>query len=202
MNAAPERVGAATSSAGTGSPRGQSFGFHRTSHAQGIQRALSAYYERTSPGLCYVTIIAALRFARRLSSCPCGNTTISALVLSHLRAGVVASPPPVFPRYGIATAAVLAVALLRYALFAEFAPWFLFTPAIVAVTLLLGGGAGMWATLLSTLCAGFVLLDVPPVGILSPTQWAASGIYAATTSGLVGMPPSTEPCRWLRVAWS
>ncbi|WP_378970757.1 PAS domain-containing protein [Methylobacterium komagatae] len=72
-------------------------------------------------------------------------------------------------------------------MFAEFAPWFLFTPAIVAVTLLLGGGAGMWATLLSTLCAGFVLLDVPPVGILSPTQWAASGIYAATTSGLVGV---------------
>ena len=72
-------------------------------------------------------------------------------------------------------------------MFAEFAPWFLFTPAVVAVTLLLGGGAGMWATVLSTLCAGFVLLDVPPIGILSPTQWAASAIYAATTSGLVGV---------------
>ncbi len=52
---------------------------------------------------------------------------------------------------------------------------------------MLGGKAGMWATLLSTLCAGYVLLDVPPIGILSPTQWAASGIYAATTSGLVGV---------------
>lgn len=52
---------------------------------------------------------------------------------------------------------------------------------------MLGGKAGMWATLLSTLCAGYVLLDVPPIGILSPTQWAASGIYAATTSGLVGI---------------
>ena len=87
----------------------------------------------------------------------------------------------------MATAAVLAVALLRFALFAEFAPWFLFTPAVVAVTLLLGGGAGMWATLLSTLCAGYVLLEVPPFGILSPMQWAASAIYAATTSGLVGI---------------
>jgi PAS domain S-box-containing protein len=77
--------------------------------------------------------------------------------------------------------------LLRFALFAEFAPWFLFTPAVVTVTLLLGGGAGMWATLLSTFCAGLVLLDVPPVGILSPTQWAASAIYAATTSGLVAV---------------
>ncbi|MGU3536841.1 PAS domain-containing protein [Methylobacterium sp. A54F] len=72
-------------------------------------------------------------------------------------------------------------------MFAEFAPWFLFTPAVVAVTLLLGGGAGLWATLLSTLCAGYVLLEVPPVGILSPMQWAASAIYAATTSGLVGV---------------
>lgn len=72
-------------------------------------------------------------------------------------------------------------------MFAEFAPWFLFTPAVVAVTLLLGGGAGLWATLLSTLCAGYVLLDVPPFGILSPMQWAASTIYAVTTSGLVGV---------------
>ncbi|MBE7196758.1 MAG: PAS domain-containing protein [Parafilimonas terrae] len=87
----------------------------------------------------------------------------------------------------MATAAVLAVALLRYALFAEFAPWFLFTPAVVVVTLLLGGGAGMWATLLSTLCAGYVLLEVPPFGFLSTMQWAASAIYAATTSGLVGV---------------
>ncbi|MET7242310.1 PAS domain-containing protein [Methylobacterium sp. EM32] len=81
----------------------------------------------------------------------------------------------------------MAVALLRFALFAEFAPWFLFTPAVVVVTLTLGGGAGMWATLLSTLCAGSVLLDVPPRGVLSPTQWAASAFYAVTTSGLVGL---------------
>ena len=125
--------------------------------------------------------------ARRRSSCPRGNTTISALVLTHLRATVVASPPPFLLRYGIAALAVLAIAVLRWALFAEFAPWFLFTPAVVVVTLLLGGGAGMWATLLSTLCAGYVLLDVPPVDILSPTQWAASAIYAATTAGLVGI---------------
>lgn len=125
--------------------------------------------------------------ARRNPSCPSGNTTISALVLAHLRAGVVASPPPFLLRYGIAALAVLAVALVRSAMFAEFAPWFLFTPAVVVVTLLLGGGAGLWATLLSTLCAGYVLLDVPPLGILSPTQWAASAIYAATTSGLVGV---------------
>ncbi|WP_331288188.1 MULTISPECIES: HWE histidine kinase domain-containing protein [Methylobacteriaceae] len=90
-------------------------------------------------------------------------------------------------RYGIASLAVLGVALLRSAMFAEFAPWFLFTPAVVTVTLLLGGGAGIWATLLSTLCAGYVLLEVVPIGILSPTQWAASAIYAATTSGLVGV---------------
>ncbi len=116
-----------------------------------------------------------------------GSSTISTAILSRLRATTTASPPPVLPRYGIATATVLAVALLRFVLFAEFAPWFLFTPAVVVVTLLLGGGAGLWATLLSTLCAGYVLLDVPPVGILSPTQWAASAIYAVTTSGLVGV---------------
>lgn len=124
---------------------------------------------------------------RRRRSCARGNTAISAIVLSHLRAGVVASPPPFLLRYGIAALAVIAVALVRSAMFAEFAPWFLFTPAVVMVALLLGGGAGLWATLLSTLCAGYVLLDVPPFGTLSPTQWAASAIYAATTAGLVGI---------------
>ncbi|MCJ2021823.1 PAS domain-containing protein [Methylobacterium sp. E-065] len=72
-------------------------------------------------------------------------------------------------------------------MFAEFAPWFLFTPAVVVVTLLLGGGAGLWATLLSILCAGYVLLDPPASGNLTSIRWAASALYAATTSGLVGL---------------
>ena len=72
-------------------------------------------------------------------------------------------------------------------MFAEFAPWFLFTPAVVVVTLLLGGGAGLWATILSTLCAGYVLLDPPASGNLTSIRWAASALYAATTSGLVGL---------------
>jgi PAS domain S-box-containing protein len=58
---------------------------------------------------------------------------------------------------------------------------------VVVIALLLGGGAGLWATLLSTLCAGYVLLDSPTPGTLSPVRWIASALYAATTSGLVGL---------------
>ena len=57
----------------------------------------------------------------------------------------------------------------------------------MVVTLLLGGGAGLWATLLSCICAAYVLLDSTAFGILSPIEWAASAIYAATTAGLVGL---------------
>ncbi|WP_205824934.1 PAS domain-containing protein [Methylobacterium terricola] len=108
-------------------------------------------------------------------------------LLDRLRTALVARRPSFPVRYGVATLAVGAIALLRWALFAEFAPWFLFTPGVVVVALLLGGGAGLWATGLATACAGIVLLAVPPLGALSLIQVVASTIFAATTAGLVGV---------------
>ncbi|WP_053078637.1 PAS domain-containing protein [Methylobacterium tarhaniae] len=99
----------------------------------------------------------------------------------------MAGRPSFLARYGLSSLAVGGVALLRSAMFAEFAPWFLFTPAVVVIALLLGGGAGLWATLLAALCASITLRDVPPVGALSLMQVVASAIFIVTTAGLVGL---------------
>jgi PAS domain S-box-containing protein len=99
----------------------------------------------------------------------------------------VARRPGALVRAGVPVLVVGGIALLRAAWFSEFAPWFLFTPAVVLIALLLGGAAGLWATLLSAAFAGAVLLAVPPVGALSLTQSAASAVFVITTAGLVGL---------------
>ncbi len=108
-------------------------------------------------------------------------------LLDRLRALIVASPRSALVRYGIPVLVVAGIALLRAAWLSEFAPWFLFTPAVVLIALLLGGGAGLWATLLSAACAGAALLAVPPVGSLSLAQSVASAVFVVTTAGLVGL---------------
>ncbi|MFH6786066.1 MULTISPECIES: PAS domain-containing protein [Methylobacterium] len=108
-------------------------------------------------------------------------------LLDRLRTTVVARRPSLLVRAGIPVLVVGGIALLRAALFSEFAPWFLFTPAVVLIALLLGGAAGLWATVLAAAFAGTVLLAAPPVGELSLTQWVASAVFIVTTAGLVGL---------------
>lgn len=108
-------------------------------------------------------------------------------LLDRLRALIVASRPSWLVRYGVPVVVVGGVALLRAVAFSEFAPWFLFTPAVILIALLLGGAAGLWATLLSAVFAGAALLAVPPVGTLSLAQVSASALFVVTTAGVVGL---------------
>ncbi len=108
-------------------------------------------------------------------------------VLERIRAVVVAARPSAAVRYGLAAFIIVGIALLRSFLFASFPGFFLFTPAIVVIALVLGGGAGLLANLLATVCVGFVFLDIEPVGTLSPAQWAVTTLFAATNLGLTGL---------------
>ncbi|MCF4125841.1 PAS domain-containing protein [Methylobacterium sp. SyP6R] len=108
-------------------------------------------------------------------------------LLDRLRALIVARRPSRPVRYGVPVLAVGGIALLHALVFSEFAPWFLFTPAVILIALLLGGGAGLWATLLSAACTGIALLAAPPVGVLSLTQSVASAVFVVTTAGVVGL---------------
>lgn len=113
--------------------------------------------------------------------------TYSDALLHRLRAITASKSQPAIIRYGLATVVIAAVAVAQRALFGASAPWFLYTPAVVLVTLFLRGGAGIWATALSALGAGYVVIRPDHPFWLAPVHWAASLIFVLTTLGLVGL---------------
>ena len=89
-------------------------------------------------------------------------------------------------RYLTATVTIILVAWMRAALFAGFAPWLLFTPAVLLVTLMLGQGAGAYATLLSAVLAALSLAGSGPL-LLTMSQWIATAVFLLSTLGVVGV---------------
>ncbi len=111
----------------------------------------------------------------------------SHVLLDRLRSIAATKPPPAIVRYGVATATIALVLLAQRSLFGSSAPWFLYTPAIVLLTLFLGGGAGGLATALAALAAGYVVVAPDAPLWMAPVHWAASLFFVLTTLGLVGL---------------
>jgi len=111
--------------------------------------------------------------------------TASVALLNRLRDLTVARPRPKSIRYGIAVLTVVAVALAQSAMFGSSAPWFLYTPTVVLLTLFLGRGPGIMATILSAIGAGLVVVEADEPLLLTPVHWGASVIFTLTTLGLV-----------------
>jgi PAS domain S-box-containing protein len=111
----------------------------------------------------------------------------STALLNRLRDLTIARPRPKPIRFGIAILVVAVVALVQTAMFGSSAPWFLYTPAVVLVTLFLGRGSGVLATILSALGAGMVVVKADQPLLLSPVHWGASVIFIVTTLGLVAL---------------
>ncbi|MGP7795637.1 sensor histidine kinase [Sphingomonas sp. CLY1604] len=111
--------------------------------------------------------------------------TTSTALLIRLREMTLARPRPRPFRFGLAVLAVVIVALVQSALFGSSAPWFLYTPAVVLLTLFLGRGSGILATLLSAIGAGMVVAKSDEPLLLTPVHWCASIIFVVTTLGLV-----------------
>ena len=108
-------------------------------------------------------------------------------LLNHLRPVATAKRRPAVLRYGLSIAAIAIVAAAQVAMLGSSAPWFLYTPAVVLITLFLGTGPAILATMLSSLGAGYVAYRPDNPLILSPVHWAASIIFVATTLGLVAL---------------
>lgn len=111
--------------------------------------------------------------------------TASTALLNRLRDITVARPRPKPIRYGAAVLAVSVVALVQAAMLGSSAPWFLYTPAVVLLTLFLGRGPGILATILSAIGAGLVVMRADEPLLLTPVHWGASVIFVLTTLGLV-----------------
>ena len=111
----------------------------------------------------------------------------SKVLLDRLRSIAATKPPPAIVRYGLAAATIALVSVIQRSLFGSSAPWFLYTPAVVLLTLFLGGGAGASATLLSAIAAGYVVVRPDAPLWMVPVHWAASLFFVLTTLGLVGL---------------
>jgi PAS domain S-box-containing protein len=109
----------------------------------------------------------------------------STLLLDRLRDLTVARPRPKPMRYGMTILCVAVVAVLQVTIFGSSAPWFLYTPAVVLLTLFLGRGPGITATILSAIGAATVVVRPGEPLLLTPVHWAASIIFTLTTFGLV-----------------
>lgn len=111
----------------------------------------------------------------------------STTLLDQLKTLVNADRRSGLPSYVVATLFIAAVAFTQISLFGSSAPWFLYTPAVVVIALLLGGGAGVWATILSALGAGYAASRSDLPLFLTPVHWGASIFFIATTLALVGL---------------
>lgn len=97
------------------------------------------------------------------------------------------SRPRASVSYAIATAGIVALAVVRATLFADFAPWLLFTPGVLVIALLLGQRAGIYATLLSGVTAAWSIARPEEPLVLSPPQWLATGVFLLSTLGVVAV---------------
>ena len=113
--------------------------------------------------------------------------TASVALLNRLRDLTVARPRPKPIRYGVTVFTIAMVAVAQVAMFGSSAPWFLYTPAVVLVTLFLGRGPGVLATILSAIGAGVVVVRADELLLLTPVHWGASVIFVLTTLGLVAL---------------
>jgi PAS domain S-box-containing protein len=104
---------------------------------------------------------------------------LKSLVIARRQGGIIS--------YILSTICIAAVASAQVSLFGSSAPWFLYTPAVVVVALLLGGGAAVWSTILSALGAGYAAARPDLPFLLTPVHWGASIFFIATTLALVGL---------------
>lgn len=105
----------------------------------------------------------------------------------RFRSRLLSAHPSIAVRYGAAMLAMSAIAMVRYAVFADFPAWFLYIPATIVITLFLGGGAGVLAASIATGIAGYALLQVDPIGRLSTMQAVATTVFGVTNFGLAGL---------------
>lgn len=93
-----------------------------------------------------------------------------------------AYPPAI--RYLLATAIVLATAVLRALFITGLLPWLLFLPPVLMIGLMLGRGPGLHAAVLSAGCAALSIVIPHQRLWLTGQQWTATVIYVVVAGGI------------------
>ncbi len=87
-------------------------------------------------------------------------------------------------RFVIVTVAVILVGIFRTLFVTSLLPWLFFIPLIVLVALVFGRGAGLYASVASTVMAAFTIASRGEPLWLSGPQWAGSLLFLVVTLGL------------------
>jgi two-component sensor histidine kinase len=88
-------------------------------------------------------------------------------------------------RYAIATAIVVAVAVVRMLYITPLLPWLPFIPAVILLTLLLGARFGFYAAALAALLAAITIARGHDPRQLTSDQWTASLLFIAVMAFMV-----------------
>lgn len=89
-----------------------------------------------------------------------------------------------FHRFIIVTATVMAVGVFRTLFITGLLPWLFFIPFIVLFGLVFGRGAGIYASVLSTIVAAFTIGSLQNDLWMSGPQWAGSILFLVVTAAL------------------
>ncbi|WP_220328838.1 PAS domain-containing protein [Rhizobium wenxiniae] len=87
-------------------------------------------------------------------------------------------------QFAIVTVAVLVVGLVRGLFITELVPWLFFIPVIIASALLLSRDAGVFASVLAAIVAGFTIGSSDNAFWMTGPQWAGSILFLLVVVGL------------------
>jgi two-component sensor histidine kinase len=87
-------------------------------------------------------------------------------------------------RFAVVTVAVILVGIFRTLFVTSLLPWLFFIPLIVLVALVFGRGAGLYASVASTVAAAVTISSRVEPFWLSGPQWAGSLLFLIVTLGL------------------
>ena len=110
--------------------------------------------------------------------------TQSTPFFDHIIAWSISHSLPPFARYATATALIVLVAILRVMFIPAILPWLMFVPAIMFIALMLGDGAGLYASVLATIAAAITIASPAEPWWLTGPQWIASALFIVVAAGL------------------
>jgi len=92
-----------------------------------------------------------------------------------------------FTRYTLAALVVAFVAIARILIIPDELPWLLFIPATIGVALVLGLGAGLFASMVSTVAGALSIGNAANPYWLPDNQWVAAAVFLFILIGMVMM---------------